>query len=527
MPKIFYITTPLYYVNASPHIGHSYTNIAADSLARYMRLRGEKVFFLTGTDEHGQKIEEAAKAKGLSPKEFADSIVPAFLELWKLLDISYDDFIRTTEKRHTEVVEKALEVLYKKGDLYEGDYSGWYCTPCERFWTDTEINEPACAAGAAGRPHGQCPDCKRPVQRITEKNYFFKLSKYQSWLIDYIKTHPRFVLPEIRRNETLSFLSNPLQDLCITRPKSRLSWGIRVPFSDEHVTYVWFDALLNYITAPGFMKDDKRFVSIWPADIQFIGKDILRPHVVYWPIMLHALGIEMPKTVFAHGWWLIGGEKISKSKGETVNPIDVVKKHGIDAYRYFLLREATFGGDGVYSEDALTLRLNSDLANDLGNLVYRTLTMIEKHFAGVVPEPDKTSSTAEDEKLASLTKGLPARIAFAMEGLDYSGALSATWLLINCANKYVETSAPWTLAKQGERKRLSSVIYNLAEVLRIVSIAISPFMPQTAKKIWEQLNVGTPLEKSKFEDIGNWGMLKPGGKIGKGAPLFPRIEKKI
>lgn len=518
MPKIFYITTPLYYVNASPHIGHSYTNIAADALARYMRLRGEKAFLLTGTDEHGQKIEEAAKAKGLSPKQFADSIVPAFVELWKLLDISYDDFIRTTETRHTEIVEKALDLLHKKGDLYAGDYSGWYCTPCERFWTDTEISDSA---------SGQCLECKRPVHRITERNYFFKLSKYQAWLIDYIKTHPRFVLPEIRRNEILSFLANPLQDLCITRPKSRLSWGIKVPFSDEHVTYVWFDALLNYITAPGFLKDEKRFASIWPADMQFIGKDILRPHAVYWPIMLHALGLELPRTIFAHGWWLIEGEKISKSKGVAVNPIDVVEKYGIDAYRYFLLREATFGGDGVYSEEALVLRLNSDLANDLGNLVYRTLTMIEKHFGGIVPKPDKIGCAVDDEKLIQLAKGLPSKINSAMGALNYGGTLSSIWELINCANKYVETSAPWTLAKQGETTRLSTVIYNLAETLRIVSIAISPFMPQTAKRIWEQLNVGTPLEKCKFDDIGNWGLLKPGGKIKKGLPLFPRIEKKI
>ncbi|MBU1006056.1 MAG: methionine--tRNA ligase, partial [Candidatus Omnitrophica bacterium] len=370
----YYITTPLYYVNGNPHIGHSYTNIACDTLARFRRLEGDEVLFVTGTDEHGQKIKEAADAKGMTPRDFVDSVVPKFSELWKKLNITYDDFIRTTEPRHEKVVQAILEMFHKNGDLYEGEYSGWYCTPCESFWTKSQlVNE-------------NCPDCGRHVEQIKEKNFFFRLSKYQKWLLDYIEAHEDFILPVIRRNEILSFLKNPLNDLCVSRPKARLSWGIDMPFSKDHVTYVWFDALLNYIAACGYGADEAKFKKFWPADIHVIGKDILRMHAVNWPIMLHAAGLEMPKTIFAHGWWKIGGDKMSKSKGNVVDPLEMADKYGIDAYRFFLLKEVSFGADGSFSEEALVSRINSDLANDLGNLLHRTLSMIDKYCSGIVPE---------------------------------------------------------------------------------------------------------------------------------------------
>lgn len=512
MPK-FYITTPIYYVNSSPHIGHSYTNIACDVLARYKRFAGEDVLFTTGTDEHGQKIKEAGDLKGIEPKAFVDTIVPIFLELWKKLNISYDDFIRTTDTRHEDVVKIVLDKLYKTGDLYEGEYSGWYCTPCESFWTKTQlIND-------------KCPDCGRDVELIKEKNYFFKMSKYQNWLIEYINSHPDFILPLIRRNEMLSFLKNPLNDLCISRPKTRLSWGISLPFSPGHVTYVWFDALINYISVCGYNSDEDRFKKFWPCDIHMIGKDILRPHTVYWPIMLHAIGLDLPKTVFAHGWWKVGEEKMSKSKGNIVNPMTMVDKYGVDAYRFFLLREVPFGLDGAFSEDALINRINSDLANDLGNLFYRTLTMIEKYFSGVVPERRQGDSI--DQLTAPLIQKagvLRPEIQKAMDEIDFSKALISIWELINLANKFIEQKAPWKLSKEQKIEELKDMMYDLYEILRIVGISISPFMPDTAKKIFYQLGMNDlDLRKLSFDDI-RWGVSKAGVKINKTAPLFPRIE---
>jgi len=497
MANKFYITTPLYYVNASPHIGHSYTTIAADSLSRYMRraIGEENVWFLTGTDEHGQKIQRAADEAKLSPQAFADKTVESFKRLWKALDISYNDFIRTTEERHIKTVARVLDILNQNGDIYEDKYAGLYCTPCETFWLESQVVE------------GKCPDCKRAVEKIREANYFFKLSKYQDWLIKYIE-HPdqaAFILPQIRRNEVLSFLkNNQLTDLCISRPKERLNWGIPLPFASNHVVYVWFDALINYISSVGeFDAQGKYHSRWWPADIQLIGKDILRQHAVYWPIMLQALGIAQPKTIFAHGWWLINEDKMSKSRGNVVNPIDMVNKFGIDAYRYFLLRDVPFGLDGNFSEEAIIKRYNGDLANDLGNLVYRTLTMAEKYFQGKIP--DYGSLDEQAKKIIANIKSLAQDADVLKYDFNFSQALERIWQPVAMANKYVEETKPWNLAKEDKIDELKTFIRLLVEVIRKVSDELSAFMPQTAALINEQIGKDS---------------------IKKGAPLFPRIEAK-
>jgi methionyl-tRNA synthetase len=493
----FYITTPLYYVNASPHIGHSYTNIAADTLARYMRgsLGRENVWFLTGTDEHGRKIQKAAEEAKLSPQEFADKTARQFRSLWERLNISYDDFIRTTEPRHISIVQKALEILHHNGDIYQGKYHGWYCVPCETFWPQAQL--------LAGR---NCPDCRRAVEKISESNYFFRLSAHQEWLMRYLLEHKDFIRPDIRYNEVFSFLQlNQLNDLCISRPKERLNWGIPLPFDREHITYVWFDALINYISAVGRFDKDNRYVSKWwPADLHLIGKDILRQHAIYWPIILHALGIEPPKAIFAHGWWMIGESKMSKSQGNVVSPSDIVDRFGIDVYRYFLLRDAPFGLDGNFSEEAIIKRFNADLANDLGNLVYRTLTMVEKYFQGAVPVG--ASLSGEGRKIAEKTRLLSEEVAICLTaGFDFnfSGSLGNIWELINMANKYIEDSKPWNLAKENKIDELKAFIRLLVETIRKVAQEISPFMPQTAQSIAEQFGRD---------------------KTGKGKPLFPRID---
>lgn len=507
----FFITTPIYYVNALPHIGHSYTNIAGDSLARFMRQKlneqvlGEKVWFLTGTDEHGQKIQKAADEAKLNPQEFVDKVVVQFKNLWEKLNISHNDFIRTTENRHISCVRQVLNILYKSGDIYQAKYEGWYCTPCETFWTETQITAES------------CPDCQRKLEKISEANFFFKLSKYQDWLLRYIQDNPLFVRPQIRYNEVLAFLKlNKLSDLCISRPKERLSWGIPLPFSEEHVTYVWFDALINYISAVGRFNEQNQYESVWWQPdvniVHLIGKDILRHHAVYWTIMLHALGIKIPDTIFAHGWWLIADTKMSKSRGNVVSPLEMADKFGIDTYRYFLLRDVPFGLDGNFSEGAIIKRFNSDLANDLGNLVYRTLTMIEKYFQGNIPQIDILNMQDERakktiEKMQTLSDTDTNEInpcLNAIRDFNFGLALEEIWELINMANKYIEETKPWVLSKDNKIDTLKAFIRLLVEVIRRVSQSLKPFMPQTAQLILDQ--------------IGN-------DVVKKTKPLFPRISK--
>jgi methionyl-tRNA synthetase len=507
MAKTFYLTTPLYYVNARPHIGHAYTTVVADTLARAHRQRGEMVFLLTGTDEHGEKISQAAQGQGISPKEFADRNSDTFHSLWKLLNISYDKFIRTSDPAHQVIVQKVLEKL--KDQLELGSYKFWYCVPCETSFGLREVE----AAKAV------CPQCQRPVSQVEEENYFLPLEKHRAWLKEHIQKNPDFIRPESRRNEVLGMLTNELPALCVTRPKERVPWGIPVPFSPNHTTYVWFDALLNYISALEW-PDNEKFRHYWVESggpLHLVGKDIIRHHCLYWPIILHALGMQPPKMVFAHGWWLVKGEKISKSKGNIVDPQHVVEAYGLDAVRFFLLRDVPFGDDGIFSEEALTKRINSDLANDLGNLVYRTLTMLEKHTAGKVP------AGKPDAGLVDLAVQAEKGVWTGLSNLAPGDALKALWELITRANKLVEERAPWTLAKEGKRQELENFLYQLSDTVRAIALLLWPFLPGTAESTWKQLGFTSDLGAQRLP-----ASLKdhiPAGQVtSKGQPLFPRLQ---
>jgi len=509
LKKTFYITTPIYYPSDNLHIGHAYTTVAADALARFKRLTGHEVWFLTGSDEHGQKIERTARAKGQTPSEYVDKIVAGFQHLWKKLDISNDDFIRTTQERHKRVVQAVFQKLYDQGDIYKAAYEGWYCTPCETFWTEGRLLE------------GNCPDCGRPVELVREESYFFRLSRYADRLLQYIEENPDFIQPVSRRNEMISFIKSGLEDLCVSR--TTFDWGIPVPFDPKHVIYVWVDALTNYISALGYgSEDDSLFKKFWPADVHLVGKDIVRFHSIIWPIILMAAGIELPRQVVGHGWLLLESGKMSKSKGNVVDPLTLIEKYGVDAIRYYLLRELPFGADGYYSEEALVNRINTDLANDLGNLVSRTLGMIDKYFRGVLGGPGPVEGP--DRDLIDLALATPGEVAELIERRELSNALAAVWKLVGRANKYVDETAPWALYKDPQKKdRLGAVLYNLAESVRFITVLITPFMPNTPPRVWPQLGIADKPELHTWDAL-TWGRLPAGLTVRRGEALFPRID---
>jgi len=512
--KTFYVTTPIYYVNDVPHIGHAYTTIAADVLARYKRLIGHEVFFLTGTDEHGQKVEKAAAERGESPKQLADRVMTRFQKLWERLNISNDKFIRTTESDHYEAVQTFFKKVQEKGDIYLGQYEDWYCISDEAYWTELQL------------VNGKCPSCGRAVEKLKEESYFFRMSKYQKPLLHYFRMHQNFIKPQGRCNEVIRFVEGGLRDLSISRISFR--WGIPAPGDDRHVIYVWFDALTNYLTAIGYPDDQKRFKTFWPADVHIIGKDILRFHAVYWPTFLMAAGLPLPKRIYSHGWWTIEGEKMSKSKGNVVDPNAMIDRYGVDAFRYFLLREVPFGEDGDFSETALVQRINSELANDLGNLFSRALTMLERYHQGTIPKPSVKNLTKPDRQLSLVAKQIYPKIQKEMEELQFHSALKEIWRLVDLANRYIEQSAPWDLAKHpSSQARLKTVLYNSAEALRIMSLYLFPFMPKTAQEMAKQLGLRTDWGKVDLKTETKWGRLKSGTKIEKGSQLFPRIETNL
>ena len=506
----YYITTPIYYPSSNLHVGHTYCTVMADAMARFKRLCGYDVRFLTGTDEHGQKIETLAKAKGVTPQQYVDEVVAGIKELWKTMEISYDDFIRTTEPRHVERVQKIFMKMYENGDIYKGEYEGLYCTPCESFWTESQL------------VNGCCPDCGRPVQAAKEEAYFFKLSKYAQPLLDLFANNPEFLQPESRRNEMVAFINQGLDDLCISR--STFDWGIPVPIDEKHVIYVWLDALTNYITALGYPDEPELYNKYWPANVHLVGKEIVRFHSIIWPAMLMSAGLPLPKQVLGHGWLLLGGEKVSKSKAakgnDVVDPVVLIDRYGIDALKYFLLREYTFGQDGVFTNEVMLKRMNYDLANDLGNLVSRTVSMIEKYCDGKVPMA--TTSDEIDADLKAVATGAAAKVEAQMDKFAFNMALEEIWILVRRANKYIDEKAPWVLAKDEAKKaELDTVMHNLAEALRIISILIYPFMHTTSKEIRKQM--GLWYSDVAWEDAFTFEMMA-GEQVKKGNPIFPRLD---
>ncbi len=508
--KTYYITTPIYYPSDRLHIGHAYCTTIADAVARYRRMSGYDVFFLTGSDEHGQKIQRKAAEGNVTPKEYVDGIVASFQQLWRKLGISNDDFIRTTEERHHKVVQAIFRKIYDQGDIYKAAYEGKYCTPCETFWTERQLQD------------GNCPDCGRGVETVQEESYFFRMSKYQERLLQFIEENPDFIQPVSRRNEMINFIKQGLEDLCVSR--TTFDWGIQVPFDSKHVVYVWFDALTNYITAAGYGQDDGKFEKYWPADVHLVGKEIVRFHSIIWPVILMALDLPLPKKVYGHGWLVVEGDKMSKSKGNVIDPVGLIEEFGPDAIRYFLLREIALGNDGNFSREALINRINADLANDLGNLLHRSLNMIGRFSDGNLPPCGELGEF--DKQLQDLAKTTVAQYETAMDAMDINQALKLVWALIGRTNKYIDETAPWALAKEeAKRAQLHTVLHHLAAVLRVVAILIAPFMPHTAPKIWQQLGLGDDFAAS-LEDAKRFDALPVGKAVAKPEPIFPRIEEK-